>query len=233
MSSAAKALPSAPAQAALPEAEPRVGAGVSEPDVPALVRTDSSDESDSSEESDIDSEASSALFMAKKKTPPKRERKPSGGSSRGNSRPGTPSTESGSTSSTLWAAASKLEQGEWPLDLGPCSPHWASGSEAPVPMVRASPRLGSPSRVQPSSLTRSAASPPREAGERDRGGQALAAGHRAAEPVREVDPAAPVREVDPQQRVSWRGRQGRGRRHREGGLPLTFHCVLGSPATCR
>lgn len=75
--------------------------------------------------------------------------------------------------------------------------------------------------------------PRREAGERDRGGQALAAGHRAAEPVREVDPAAPVREVDPQQRVSWRGRQGRGRRHREGGLPLTFHCVLGSPATCR
>uniref|UniRef100_A0A2K5EY48 Transcription initiation factor IIF subunit alpha n=1 Tax=Aotus nancymaae TaxID=37293 RepID=A0A2K5EY48_AOTNA len=68
-------------------------------------RKDSSDESDSSEESDIDSEASSALFMAKKKTPPKRERKLSGGSSRGNSRPGT-------TSSTLHAAASKLEQGK-------------------------------------------------------------------------------------------------------------------------
>ncbi|XP_008985310.1 general transcription factor IIF subunit 1 isoform X3 [Callithrix jacchus] len=75
-------------------------------------RKDSSDESDSSEESDIDSEASSALFMAKKKTPPKRERKLSGGSSRGNSRPGTPSTEGGSTSSTLRAAASKLEQGK-------------------------------------------------------------------------------------------------------------------------
>lgn len=69
MSSAAKALPSAPAQAALPEAEPRVGAGVSEPDAPALVRTDSSDESDSSEESDIDSEASSALFMAVRPSP--------------------------------------------------------------------------------------------------------------------------------------------------------------------
>lgn len=73
-------------------------------------RKDSSDESDSSEDSDIDSETSSALFMAKKKTPPKRERKPSGGSSKGPSRPGTPSTEAASTSSTLRAAASKLEQ---------------------------------------------------------------------------------------------------------------------------
>ncbi|XP_050995615.1 general transcription factor IIF subunit 1 isoform X2 [Acomys russatus] len=75
-------------------------------------RKDSSDESDSSEDSDIDSETSSALFMAKKKTPPKRERKPSGGSSKGTSRPGTPSTETASTSSTLRAAASKLEQGK-------------------------------------------------------------------------------------------------------------------------
>uniref|UniRef100_A0A2K5EY00 Transcription initiation factor IIF subunit alpha n=1 Tax=Aotus nancymaae TaxID=37293 RepID=A0A2K5EY00_AOTNA len=96
-------------------------------------RKDSSDESDSSEESDIDSEASSALFMAKKKTPPKRERKLSGGSSRGNSRPGT-------TSSTLHAAASKLEQGkrvsEAPaakrlrLDAGPQS---LSGKSTPQP----------------------------------------------------------------------------------------------------
>ncbi|XP_037361096.1 general transcription factor IIF subunit 1 [Talpa occidentalis] len=103
-------------------------------------RKDSSDESDSSEESDIDSEASSALFMAKKKTPPKRERKPSGGSSRGNSRPSTPSTESGNTSSTLKAAASKLEQGkrtsETPaakrlrLDAGPQS---LSGKSTPQP----------------------------------------------------------------------------------------------------
>lgn len=150
MGSASEALPSAPSQTTSPETDPRVGAGVSKSDAPSLIRTDSSDESDSSEESDIDSEASSALFMAvsplptagvgggcvvclhshllsrnskKKKTPPKRERKPSGSSSRGNSRPGTPSTESGSTSSTLWAAASKLEQGEWPRDLGPCSPH--------------------------------------------------------------------------------------------------------------
>ncbi|KAM5309328.1 general transcription factor IIF subunit 1 isoform 2-T2 [Glossophaga mutica] len=103
-------------------------------------RRDSSDESDSSEESDIDSEASSALFMAKKKTPPKRERKPSGGSSRGNSRPGTPSTESGNTSSTLRAAASKLEQGKRTnettaakrlrLDTGPQS---LSGKSTPQP----------------------------------------------------------------------------------------------------
>ncbi|KAM9223232.1 general transcription factor IIF subunit 1 isoform 2-T2 [Leptosomus discolor] len=73
-------------------------------------KKDSSDESQTSEESDIDSETSSALFMAKKKTPPKRERRGSASSSRGNSRPGTP-TESGSTSSTLCAVASKLEQG--------------------------------------------------------------------------------------------------------------------------
>uniref|UniRef100_G3WB69 Transcription initiation factor IIF subunit alpha n=1 Tax=Sarcophilus harrisii TaxID=9305 RepID=G3WB69_SARHA len=75
-------------------------------------RKDSSEESDTSEESDIDNEASSALFMTKKKTPPKRERKASGSSSRGNSRPSTPSVDSGSTSSTLRAAASKLEQGK-------------------------------------------------------------------------------------------------------------------------
>nr|XP_020772445.1 general transcription factor IIF subunit 1-like [Odocoileus virginianus texanus] len=103
-------------------------------------RKDSSEESDSLEESDIDSEASSALFMAKKKTPPKRERKPSGGSSRGNSRPGTPSTEAGSASSTLRAAASKLEQGKRPsetpaakrlqLDTGPQSLY---GKSTPQP----------------------------------------------------------------------------------------------------
>uniref|UniRef100_A0A8C8YEZ7 Transcription initiation factor IIF subunit alpha n=1 Tax=Prolemur simus TaxID=1328070 RepID=A0A8C8YEZ7_PROSS len=53
-----------------------------------------------------------AGVASKKKTPPKRERKPSGGSSKGNSRPGTPSVEGGSTSSTLRAAANKLEQGK-------------------------------------------------------------------------------------------------------------------------
>ncbi|XP_072458105.1 general transcription factor IIF subunit 1-like isoform X1 [Notamacropus eugenii] len=78
---------------------------------------DSSEESETSEESDIDNEASSALFMTKKKTPPKRERKASGSSSRGDSRPGTPSVDSGSTSSTLRAAANKLEQGK--RQMGP------------------------------------------------------------------------------------------------------------------
>ncbi|XP_053574152.1 general transcription factor IIF subunit 1 isoform X2 [Bombina bombina] len=76
-------------------------------------KRDSSDESDTSEDSDIDKEASSALFMQKKKTPPKKEKK--GGSncsSRGNSRPGTPTPDAGNTSNTLKAAASKLEQGK-------------------------------------------------------------------------------------------------------------------------
>ncbi|KAL8164540.1 UNVERIFIED_CONTAM: General transcription factor IIF subunit 1, partial [Gekko kuhli] len=71
-----------------------------------------SDESETSEDSDIESEASSALFMTKKKTPPKKERKGSASSSQGNSRPGTPSVDPGSTSSTLRAAATKLEQGK-------------------------------------------------------------------------------------------------------------------------
>ncbi|XP_006896422.1 PREDICTED: general transcription factor IIF subunit 1 [Elephantulus edwardii] len=103
-------------------------------------KKDSSDESDSSEESDIDSEASSALFMAKKKTPPKRERKPSGGSSRGNSRPGTPSTESSATSSTLRAAANKLEQGKRSSDTPAtkrlrmeAGPQSLSGKSTPQP----------------------------------------------------------------------------------------------------
>uniref|UniRef100_A0A8C2VAK0 Transcription initiation factor IIF subunit alpha n=1 Tax=Chinchilla lanigera TaxID=34839 RepID=A0A8C2VAK0_CHILA len=81
--------------------------------------------------------------LQKKKTPPKRERKPSGGSSRGNSRPSSPSGEGGSTSSTLRAAASKLEQGkrtsETPaakrlrLDAGPQS---LSGKSTPQPDVQ-------------------------------------------------------------------------------------------------
>ncbi|MGH0186485.1 UNVERIFIED_CONTAM: hypothetical protein FKN15_021863, partial [Acipenser sinensis] len=54
----------------------------------------------------------------RKKTPPKRPGgKGSAGSSRAGSRPGTPSLDSGSTSSTLHAAASKLEQGGR-------DPHW-------------------------------------------------------------------------------------------------------------
>uniref|UniRef100_A0A8C7NNN6 Transcription initiation factor IIF subunit alpha n=1 Tax=Oncorhynchus mykiss TaxID=8022 RepID=A0A8C7NNN6_ONCMY len=74
-------------------------------------KRDSSGESDTSEDSDIDGEAASALFM-KKRTPPKRGGgRGSGGSSRTGSRPGTPSIDSASTSNTLRAAASKLEQG--------------------------------------------------------------------------------------------------------------------------
>ncbi|XP_051829454.1 general transcription factor IIF subunit 1-like [Antechinus flavipes] len=81
---------------------------------------DSREESDTSEESDIDNQVSSALFLTKKKTPPKREQKALGSSSRGNSRPSTPSVDSGSTSSTLRAAASKLEQGK--RQTGPSGP---------------------------------------------------------------------------------------------------------------
>ncbi|XP_059848242.1 general transcription factor IIF subunit 1 [Hypanus sabinus] len=74
-------------------------------------KKDSSDESESSDESDIESEAASALFMLKKKTPPKKDWRGSNNSSRGNSRPGTPTPQI-STSNTLRAAASKLEQGK-------------------------------------------------------------------------------------------------------------------------
>ncbi|KAJ6657676.1 hypothetical protein lerEdw1_002177 [Lerista edwardsae] len=113
-------------------------------------KKDTSDESETSEDSDIDSEASSALFMMvipneKKKTPPKKERKGSASSSQGNSRPGTPSVDAGSTSSTLRAAANKLEQGkrqagssELPaakrlkLDAGPQATT-ASGKSTPQP----------------------------------------------------------------------------------------------------
>ncbi|KAG8441441.1 hypothetical protein GDO86_006980 [Hymenochirus boettgeri] len=75
-------------------------------------KRDSSDESDTSEDSDIDGAASS-LFMQKKKTPPKKEKRGgSNTSSRGNSRPGTPTPDVGNTSNTLRAAATKLEQGK-------------------------------------------------------------------------------------------------------------------------
>lgn len=77
-----------------------------------LCVTDSSGESDSSDDSDIEGETASALFM-KKRTPPKRGGgRGSAGSSRTGSRPGTPSIDSASTSNTLRAAASKLEQGK-------------------------------------------------------------------------------------------------------------------------
>ncbi|XP_068193044.1 general transcription factor IIF subunit 1 [Antennarius striatus] len=73
-------------------------------------KKDSSGESDSSDDSDIEGETASALFM-KKRTPPKRAGgRGSAGSSRTGSRPGTPSIDSASTSNTLRAAATKLEQ---------------------------------------------------------------------------------------------------------------------------
>ncbi|KAF4092583.1 hypothetical protein AMELA_G00022610 [Ameiurus melas] len=75
-------------------------------------KKDSSGESDSSEDSDIDGETASALFMAKKRTPPKRGGRGSAGSSRAGSRPGTPSIDHAATSNTLRAAATKLEQGK-------------------------------------------------------------------------------------------------------------------------
>lgn len=75
-------------------------------------KAESSGESDSSDDSDIEGETTSALFM-KKRTPPKRAGgRGSAGSSKTGSRPGTPSLDPASTSSTLRAAASKLEQGK-------------------------------------------------------------------------------------------------------------------------
>lgn len=78
-------------------------------------KKDSSGESESSDDSDIEKETASALFM-KKRTPPKRGGggggRGSAGSSRTGSRPGTPSIDPASTSNTLRAAASKLEQGK-------------------------------------------------------------------------------------------------------------------------
>ncbi|XP_034045999.1 general transcription factor IIF subunit 1 isoform X2 [Thalassophryne amazonica] len=76
-------------------------------------KKDSSGESDSSDDSDIEGETASALFMLKKRTPPKRGAgRGSAGSSRTGSRPGTPSIDSAATSNTLRAAANKLEQGK-------------------------------------------------------------------------------------------------------------------------
>uniref|UniRef100_A0A3B5PZQ6 Transcription initiation factor IIF subunit alpha n=1 Tax=Xiphophorus maculatus TaxID=8083 RepID=A0A3B5PZQ6_XIPMA len=58
-------------------------------------------------------------FFFKKRTPPKRPGgRGSAGSSRTGSRPGTPSIDSASTSSTLRAAASKLEQGKRQIQTG-------------------------------------------------------------------------------------------------------------------
>uniref|UniRef100_A0A3Q3NFF8 Transcription initiation factor IIF subunit alpha n=1 Tax=Mastacembelus armatus TaxID=205130 RepID=A0A3Q3NFF8_9TELE len=109
-------------------------------------KKDSSGESDSSDDSDIEGETASALFM-KKRTPPKRGGgRGSAGSSRTGSRPGTPSIDSASTSNTLRAAASKLEQGKRQTQ-GPGTDSPAAkrlkmepSSQSPVPSGKSTPQ---------------------------------------------------------------------------------------------
>ncbi|XP_047428410.1 general transcription factor IIF subunit 1 [Mugil cephalus] len=108
-------------------------------------KKDSSGESDSSDDSDIEGETASALFM-KKRTPPKRGGRGSAGSSRTGSRPGTPSIDSASTSNTLRAAASKLEQGKRQTP-GPTTDSPAAkrlkmepSSQSPVPSGKSTPQ---------------------------------------------------------------------------------------------
>ncbi|XP_042248146.1 general transcription factor IIF subunit 1 [Thunnus thynnus] len=109
-------------------------------------KKDSSGESDSSDDSDIEGETASALFM-KKRTPPKRGGgRGSAGSSRTGSRPGTPSIDSASTSNTLRAAASKLEQGKRQTP-GPGTDSPAAkrlkmepSSQSPVPSGKSTPQ---------------------------------------------------------------------------------------------
>ncbi|KAG7504236.1 general transcription factor IIF subunit 1 [Solea senegalensis] len=108
-------------------------------------KKDSSGESDTSDDSDIEGETASALFM-KKRTPPKRGGRGSAGSSRTGSRPGTPSIDSASTSNTLRAAASKLEQGKRQIQ-GPGTDSPAAkrlkmepSSQSPVPSGKSTPQ---------------------------------------------------------------------------------------------
>ncbi|XP_039980182.1 general transcription factor IIF subunit 1 isoform X2 [Xiphias gladius] len=108
-------------------------------------KKESSGESDSSDDSDIEGETASALFM--KRTPPKRGGgRGSAGSSRTGSRPGTPSIDSASTSNTLRAAASKLEQGKRQTQ-GPATDSPAAkrlkmepSSQSPVPSGKSTPQ---------------------------------------------------------------------------------------------
>ncbi|CAK6979233.1 general transcription factor IIF subunit 1 [Scomber scombrus] len=109
-------------------------------------KKDSSGESESSDDSDIEGETASALFM-KKRTPPKRGGgRGSAGSSKTGSRPGTPSIDSATTSSTLRAAASKLEQGKrQPQGPGTDSPaakrlKMEPSSQSPVPSGKSTPQ---------------------------------------------------------------------------------------------
>uniref|UniRef100_A0AAQ4RSR9 Transcription initiation factor IIF subunit alpha n=1 Tax=Gasterosteus aculeatus aculeatus TaxID=481459 RepID=A0AAQ4RSR9_GASAC len=84
--------------------------------------------------------------LEKKRTPPKRGGRGSAGSSRTGSRPGTPSIDSASTSSTLRAAASKLEQGKRPT-AGPSTDSPAAkrlkmepSSQSPAPSGKTTPQ---------------------------------------------------------------------------------------------
>lgn len=111
-------------------------------------KKDSSGESESSDDSDIEGETASALFM-KKRTPPKRGGRGSAGSSRTGSRPGTPSIDSASTSNTLRAAASKLEQGKRQTQ-GPSTDSPAAkrlklepSSQSPAPSGKSTPQPAS------------------------------------------------------------------------------------------
>uniref|UniRef100_A0A4W6EE38 Transcription initiation factor IIF subunit alpha n=1 Tax=Lates calcarifer TaxID=8187 RepID=A0A4W6EE38_LATCA len=85
--------------------------------------------------------------LEKKRTPPKRGGgRGSAGSSRTGSRPGTPSIDSASTSNTLRAAASKLEQGKrQPQGPGTDSPaakrlKMEPSSQSPVPSGKSTPQ---------------------------------------------------------------------------------------------
>ncbi|XP_029997737.1 general transcription factor IIF subunit 1 isoform X2 [Sphaeramia orbicularis] len=109
-------------------------------------KKDSSGESESSDDSDIEGETASALFM-KKRTPPKRPGgRGSAGSSRTGSRPGTPSIDPASTSNTLRAAASKLEQGKRQNPVGGTDSPAAKrlkmepNSQSPAPSGKSTPQ---------------------------------------------------------------------------------------------
>uniref|UniRef100_M4AHY2 Transcription initiation factor IIF subunit alpha n=1 Tax=Xiphophorus maculatus TaxID=8083 RepID=M4AHY2_XIPMA len=87
------------------------------------------------------------FFFKKKRTPPKRPGgRGSAGSSRTGSRPGTPSIDSASTSSTLRAAASKLEQGKRQIQTGSTDSPAAKrlkmepSSQSPVPSGKSTPQ---------------------------------------------------------------------------------------------
>uniref|UniRef100_A0A671UUG5 Transcription initiation factor IIF subunit alpha n=1 Tax=Sparus aurata TaxID=8175 RepID=A0A671UUG5_SPAAU len=101
----------------------------------------------SNEEALEDSDDGDYEGLEKKRTPPKRGGgRGSAGSSRTGSRPGTPSIDSASTSSTLRAAASKLEQGKRQTQ-GPATDSPAAkrlkmepSTQSPVPSGKSTPQ---------------------------------------------------------------------------------------------